>query len=855
MVTGLVSDSGPNQSGVLLFKTRPPELSAGHLDRSDIILSALAKKPVLMCFAPAGYGKSLALAAAADVIKLSRTLLWYQCDRLDTSPLVFIQACYVSLGIPLPASDGTSFEQLLRLLDLIKAQSRPVTIVMDNIECLSGDYVSEDTSDLIQVLVKYRPDNLQLILSGHHLPFPAGHYLLEDNFAWIGRDELSYSLEEFTRWLQAQQVVLRNEVLPNLLSQMSGWPAGLALWLVAWRCAGMPNRWSGELGLQEMSEYLSGEVITNLSSELRESLLRAAVLGTFNESLLKDVSAHREVHADMQEMLFRRLYIREVPGRPEWYRMEPLIAQCLTRLLKNSERERVHAEAYQWFRGRNEAIAALYHAGQIDLDGESSDWLVEQSDTILASLDISGLLNWLGQLNDDQLGGSSELLQMACWADLLTYRLEAAEVLIEKLSAMQAPHEAEFAALQGYLAGLKGELTQSERHCQRALELLPAERSSIRFLVTSMLASVAMAHRDPDASRIWNRYALDIARKARQPSLVAMAYLDHARIEFNRGHVSRCFSLLNQGLEVLDTHQLKTTSMVYGRLMVLSAAVSWVTGIESKQVDVRLAQALTLCEENSDPSASYGYAIRALNLMGEGAYGQALSLLDEGERFLQEHRVDFVAYAWLHTVRSNIWISQNKFRRAYDCLAALLENSDSAGVARCEYSSLLPGFTTLTLARLYLMSGRTKECLDLTENWLRDTPHGFMSVFIRLIRAGALVINQQSSESMRQLDIVKRTFRAEGVNRQLHNWLPDLASFLAVPEMAKQTPITPGVTLSEREKDVLRLMAQGLSNQEIAEKLFISLHTVKTHARKVNVKLGTRSRTQAIHLAKEQMII
>jgi LuxR family maltose regulon positive regulatory protein len=855
METGLVSSKGLNQSGALLFKTRPPELSSGHLDRSDLILSALAKKSVLLCLAPAGYGKTLALAAAADVIKLNRTLLWYQCDRLDTSPSLFIQACYSSLGLEAPEKSGTSFEQLLHLLDVIKGSQRPLTIVMDNIESLSGELVSEDASDLIQVLVKYRPDNLQLVLSGHHLPFPAGNYLLDERFAWVSSDTLAFTLEECGHWLQAQQVVLRREVLPNLLSKMSGWPAGLALWLMAWRCAGMPDRWSGELGIQEMSEYLSGEVISALSSELRESLFRAAVLGTFNESLLSDVSGGREAHADMQEMLSRRLYIREVPGRPEWYRMEPLISQCLTRLLKHSERERVHTEAYQWFRDRNEPIAALYHAGQIEVNSESSQWLAEQSDTILASLNISGLLNWLDQLNDDQLEGSPALLQMACWTDLFTYRLEAAGVLIDKLAVMHAPQEAELAALQGYLAGLKGELSQSERYCKRALELLPPERSSVRFLVSSMLTSVAMAHRDPDAARLWNRYALDIARKARQPSLVAMAHLDHARIEFNRGHVSRCLTLLNQGLDILETHQLKSTSMAYGRLMVLSTAVSWVTGIDSQQVDVRLAQALALCEENSDPSASYGYAIRALNLMGEGAYGQALSLLDDGERFLQEHRVDFVAYAWLHTVRSNIWISQHKYRRAHDCLSALLENADAAGVAKCEYSSLLPGFTTLTMARLCLMSGRTQECLELTDDWLRDTPNGFMSVFIRLIRAGALVMNQQSSESVRQLDIVKRTFRTEGVNRQLHNWLPDLASFLAVPAMAKQTPSTLNVALSDREKDVVKLMAQGLSNQEIAEKLFISLHTVKTHARKVNVKLGTRSRTQAIHLAKELMII
>jgi LuxR family maltose regulon positive regulatory protein len=57
--------------------------------------------------------------------------------------------------------------------------------------------------------------------------------------------------------------------------------------------------------------------------------------------------------------------------------------------------------------------------------------------------------------------------------------------------------------------------------------------------------------------------------------------------------------------------------------------------------------------------------------------------------------------------------------------------------------------------------------------------------------------------------------------------------------------------LSQREIGVLELIAQGMSNQEIAEKLFISLHTVKTHARRINVKLGVKSRTQATIKAKE----
>ena len=61
--------------------------------------------------------------------------------------------------------------------------------------------------------------------------------------------------------------------------------------------------------------------------------------------------------------------------------------------------------------------------------------------------------------------------------------------------------------------------------------------------------------------------------------------------------------------------------------------------------------------------------------------------------------------------------------------------------------------------------------------------------------------------------------------------------------------------LSAREHEVLGLIAKGYSNQSIADQLFISLHTVKTHARKINAKLGAKSRTQAIVKAQEQMII
>ena len=61
--------------------------------------------------------------------------------------------------------------------------------------------------------------------------------------------------------------------------------------------------------------------------------------------------------------------------------------------------------------------------------------------------------------------------------------------------------------------------------------------------------------------------------------------------------------------------------------------------------------------------------------------------------------------------------------------------------------------------------------------------------------------------------------------------------------------------ISKREYEVLELMAKGLSNQEIADKLFVSLNTVKTHSSNIFLKLEVKRRTQAIQKAKEMGLI
>jgi DNA-binding CsgD family transcriptional regulator len=79
------------------------------------------------------------------------------------------------------------------------------------------------------------------------------------------------------------------------------------------------------------------------------------------------------------------------------------------------------------------------------------------------------------------------------------------------------------------------------------------------------------------------------------------------------------------------------------------------------------------------------------------------------------------------------------------------------------------------------------------------------------------------------------------------------------PRREKRKPLSPGklheIGLTTREQQVLQEICHGLSNREIAEKLFVSEHTIKTHVSNLLVKLGVKRRTQAIQLARELELI
>jgi two-component system response regulator NreC len=125
------------------------------------------------------------------------------------------------------------------------------------------------------------------------------------------------------------------------------------------------------------------------------------------------------------------------------------------------------------------------------------------------------------------------------------------------------------------------------------------------------------------------------------------------------------------------------------------------------------------------------------------------------------------------------------------------------------------------------------------------TVHDDIAYLRRAFEAGAVGYLVKDAADV---DLVQAVRTVAGGGQYVH---PSLGAALLAPETAGARLGGPGGELSEREVDVLRLVALGLTNAEIAEQLFVSVRTVETHRSHIHQKLGIRSRAELVRLARE----
>ncbi len=849
----------------VLLKGRRPDAPVHALDRAPLLLNALEQTRVVWVNAPAGYGKTVLLGDTARAAERNGTsVIWLTLDSRDTPDAFFLRHFLEAAERQLPgvATDALAHwhetgrrghvdvEQVLLLwLQELASFERPLLLCFDDVHCLQDS----DSWQVLNLIVEQLPAGVSMVLASRYIPNHLGRLRLNSALGWLGIGELSFSDDETQQLLLLHGVDISPQQIQQLIRRLAGWPAGLAIWLACYRAAGRPLEPAAQLAQQELSDYLLGETLHRLPADVQQFVQQAAVLGSFNEELLQHCTGSADYHQPLQQALRLNLFIEPQLHRAGWFRMHPVMADLLAQQLPQQERSHLHHLAYDWLSQQQQPVAALHHARAAGLSQEVQDWVEHEAETILANLDIAGLLSWFELLGDELLYSSPRLMAIAAWSWLLTHQREKAEDMISRLLQRQCLAGFEEAALQGYLARLKGQLSQAEPLCKQALENLPPARFTLRILMSSTLAQLRLAQHDADGARIWNRLAQDLARQNNAPAMEALALFDYARIELNRGHIAHSREIVERGLALLSGYGEHGERLPRGRLLLYRAVLRWLGGHDDTLLDETLQQGISASTQVHDVCVCYGYAIMAMRFTAAGDYAAALNALDSAERLMQRWQVEVDSYQWLIMVKANVWISQGKLSRAQSCIDQLLQGQSCAQLPRPELFPMLPGLAVATQARLYLLAGKAAECLHEIDSWLRQRNNNLSMMLLQLLRGAALRAQNQHTESQQIFLQSGRVLQREGIGLDLLVWVPNLSDSL--PQRPDSEPAELSVSLSERELEVLRKIAQGLSNQEIADQLFISLHTVKTHARKINVKLAAKSRTQAIHRAKELQLI
>jgi LuxR family maltose regulon positive regulatory protein len=831
-----------------------PRLSSHHLSRARLTEPLLAStvRVKLLC-APAGSGKTALLAECLLQAPPQCRVFWLPLSGVVLSAADFRHRLAETLGL-LSSAESELLVYLARL-------QTPTWLFLD-------DYCRVPNPELDLLLDR------MLAVSSPMLTWWLGtrrrpqcnwpRLLLDDELYECERATLAFNQSEIAQLLRHLAPAEANTVAGKILQRSGGWCAGVRIALLQKCDWSHNNTLHGRMNT--LLDYLEHELFTTLTPELTEAWRVLAHLPRFNARLCDHLFGAGEGAQCLRTLQELGCFIEPWKDSADWLQIFPPLTQLMREEQWPAGRS-WHRLACQWFAAELDWKAAFEQALLAEefevavslLQHFSFERLFEEQTVVL-------LLRLHEQQGEELMLGSPQLVGLITAALLFAGRFEQAADCIEHLSRftpqpsafLQRQLIARWQAQQGWLLHLQGRLEGSRTHFLEALTVLAPDLWPVRLMCQSGLTQQALLRGELDVAQAINREALCLARA--QGSLVfeGLLELDHAQLLEQRGAPQRAESLLANISELLSQHAQRPVPLL-GRIALRRGRLALCQG-HDEHAEAFFQAGLEDCLRSHDKRVLYGFLGLAQLAANRRDYAQAFVHLRDAERLMQQRQIpDTVYRGVLLQISSQIWLQQGRPELAHEALSRVLRHyggplarqappATLMLIARIEY--------LLVLAQVYLHQAKDpmSQLAPVLEQAQRSA---MLALEVELLFAGAEIawLNGDSVSAkaslVRGLSLVDRCGVRQAL-RELQLRQPDLMPALGVAEPCLESIEQTGDNnpLSQREVEVLKLIALGNSNQQIAEQLFISLHTVKTHARRIHGKLGVERRTQAVAKAK-----
>ncbi len=848
--------------------------------------------------APAGFGKTTLVSEW--VACCQRPAAWLSLDEGDNDPSRFLaylvaalQTVVADIGkgmvAMLQSPQPPPIESILTvLLNEITAVPANFILVLDDYHLIDAEPVNAPASvnGALTFLLEHQPPQMHLVISTREDPdLTLARLRARGQLIELRATDLRFTFAEAAEFLnQVIGLDLSEEDIAALETRTEGWIAGLQLAALALQGPISMQRREDTTNLIEsftgshrfVLDYLIEEVLDQQSQSVQTFLLQTAVLDRLTGSLCDALTGQGDGQQTLEMLDRNNLFIVPLDNERRWYRYHHLFSDLLRQRLHQNTIPSMedmgrggaeyHIRASEWFEENGLETEAFSHAAAAN-DIDRAERLIEGDGLPLSFRGVvAPVLKWLESLPADVLDARPSLWVAYAMAVLTTGHTPGVE---EKLRAAEAAIKgAELdnrtRDLIGRIADSRGTMAVNDLQVEtilaqsnRALEYLHPDNLTYRASATWKLGVAHEAQGDRAAAGRAYSEAKSISQASGNVYTHILATIGLASIQMAENQLHLAAEAYEHVLEMVGDSPIPVACHVH--LCLARIFYEWNDLDAAQQHSQKGLQLGQPYKEQNDIIVACEVFVARLKLAQRDIAGAAETLA-KAEKSVRQHN----------------FVNQIPEIAAVRVLTSLLQRDLIAATTLAQKNEI-----PISQARVHLATGDTSAALAVlrplrqlveARDWADERlklmvleavaldahgekeeaqqvlgealalaePEGFIRIFVDEGQPMAHLLHQALNRGF-ALDYVRRLLSAFSDDEPVQadtTTSPADQSSLAEP-------------LSERELEVLQHIAEGLTNQEIANRLYLSHHTVKVHARNIYGKLNVNSRTQAIARSQE----